>query len=86
MTVTVYVADIAEFGPLLKAAATAAGCQVREPVRGYWRIEADGVLEFSRKELGLGPALWNSALSGGFRGRITEYGRDVMRIECEGQA
>lgn len=83
MTVTVYVLDIAEFEPLLKAA-SAAGCKVREPVRGYWRIEAEHVLEFSRKDLGLGPALWNSALSGGFCGRIAEYGRDVMRIESEG--
>ncbi|NDZ18014.1 hypothetical protein C7T35_34230 [Variovorax sp. WS11] len=81
--VTVFVPDIAEFEPLLKAAAMA-GCRVRKPVHGYWRIEAERVLEFSRKELGLGPALWNSALSGGFRGRITEYGRDVMRIESEG--
>lgn len=82
MSVTVYIPDIAEFVPLLKAAA-AAGCTVRDPVRGYWRIEAEHVLEFSRKKLGLGPALWNSALSGGFQGRITEYGRDIMRIESE---
>ena len=83
MTVTIFVPDIPEFLPLVRAAEKANGCTVRPPQEGYWRIEAVGELRFSRKELALNPAIWNSALSGGFRGRIVEYGNDVMRIASE---
>ncbi len=79
--VIIYVPDIPEFEPLLRAARNNAACVVQAPLRGYHRIEADESIEFSRKSMGLGPALWNSMLSGGFRGRIVEYGRDLMRIE-----
>jgi len=41
------------------------------------------VLRFSRKALSVGPAIWNSALSGGFIGRIVEYGDEEMVIESE---
>jgi hypothetical protein len=78
--VTIFVPDIPEFAPLIKGARNITTCTVREPLKGYWRIEADGEICFDRKALGLGPALWNSALTGGFRGRIVEYGRTVLRI------
>ena len=78
--VTLFVPDLPEFSPLLKAAREASGCRVLEPQSGYCRIEAERELHFNRKSLGLKPALWNSALSGGFVGRITEYGRDDLRI------
>lgn len=81
--VTIFVADIPEFEPLLRAAGQLDACEIRLPQMGYWRIESGQSIEFSRRELGLGPALWNSALSGGFLGRIVEYGRDLMRIENE---
>lgn len=83
MSVTIFVPDIPEFAPLVRAAERSPGCEVRAPRNGYWRLEAQAELAFSRKQLGLGPALWNSALSGGFRGRIVEYGRDEMRIVGE---
>lgn len=83
MTVVIFVPDIPEFLPLVDGARSVETVRVREPVRGYWRIEADEAIQFGRKALGLGPALWNSALTGGFRGRIAEYGRDVMRIEAD---
>jgi hypothetical protein len=83
VTVTVFIPDIAEFLPLVRAAEKVAGCVVSQSATGYWRIEAQGRLRFSRKAMGLGPAIWNSALSGGFIGRIVEYGRDDMVIESE---
>jgi hypothetical protein len=83
MAVTLFVPDIPEFVPLINGAKAAQGCRVYEPSKGYWRIEAPQSLRFERKALGLGPALWNSALTGGFRGRIVEYGRDVLLIESE---
>ena len=45
--------------------------------------EGQKELRFNRKALGLGPAIWNSALSGGFIGRIVEYGRDEMILASE---
>ena len=83
MSVTIYVPDIPEFAPLVRAADGIAGCTVLAPQNGYWRLQAEREIAFSRKKLGLGPALWNSALSGGFRGRIVEYGRHELRIVDE---
>jgi hypothetical protein len=79
----IFVPDIPEFLPLVRAAEKVDGCVVREPQAGYWRVEAERELRFSRKGLGLGPAIWNSALSGGFCGKIVEYGRDSMVIASE---
>jgi hypothetical protein len=81
--VVIYVPDIPEFKPLLDGARMQPSCRVLDPVQDYWRIEADQEIRFGRKALGLGPALWNSALTGGFRGRIVEYGRDLMHIESD---
>jgi hypothetical protein len=81
--IAVFIPDIPELLPIVRAARGLPECRVREPVRGYWVIEADRVLELRRKELGLGPALWNAALSGGFRGRIVQYDRDRLRLESE---
>ena len=81
--VMIFVPDIPEFQGVIAAARKAGNCEVVAPEHGYWRIVAERELQFQRKALGLGPALWNSMLSGGFRGRITEYGRDLLRIECD---
>lgn len=78
MSVTVFVPDIPEFMPLVRAAERVGDCQVRPPLEGYWRIDGERELRFVRKELALTPALWNSALSGGFYGQIVEYGRDIV--------
>lgn len=83
MPVLIYVPDIPEFKPLLDGAAKIGGCRVEQARGGYWSIVADDELRLERRALGLGPALWNSALTGGFCGRIKEYGRDVMRIASE---
>lgn len=84
MSATVFVPDLAEFQPLVKAAAAVEGVTVREPKLGYWRIVAKDRLTFSRKALGLRVALWNSALTGGFCGRLAEYTNDSLTIESEG--
>jgi hypothetical protein len=83
MTVTIFIPDIPEFLPLVRAAEKVEGCTVHAAQNGYWRIAGEKELRFSRKGLGLGPAIWNSALSGGFLGRIVEYGRDDIIIESE---
>jgi hypothetical protein len=83
VTIKIYVPDIPEFLPLVKAAEHVPDCRVLRPIDGYWTVQAEGTLRFSRKALNLGPAIWNSALSGGFLGRIVEYGRDEMVIESD---
>lgn len=80
MTVMIFVPDIPEFLPLVRGGEKVDGCTVRAPEGGYWRLEAPRELRFSRKNLGLGPALWNSALSGGFCGKIVEYDDDNIVI------
>jgi hypothetical protein len=81
--VRIFIPDIPEFMPLVAAAERVTGCTVLPPASGYWTLEAERVLHFSRKALNLGPAIWNSALSGGFVGRIIEYGHDEMLLESE---
>jgi hypothetical protein len=81
--VVVFIPDLKEFLPLLHAARAIEGCTVSGPVKGYWQAEAKSQLVFTRKAMGLGPALWNSALTGGFCGRITEFGRDRLVIDSE---
>jgi len=83
VTVTLFVPNIPEFSPLVRAAEGVGTCTVRPARNGDWRIEADTEVCFLRKELRLTPAMWNSALSGGYCGRIVEYGRDVLRIVSE---
>jgi len=83
VTVRVFIPDIPEFLLLVKAAEAIGGYTVRAPENGYWTVEANDVLRFSRKALSVGPAIWNSALSGGFIGRIVEYGDEEMVIESE---
>ena len=78
--VTIYIPDIPEFLPLINAVKESATGTVREPVKGYWQLSAEKEISLHRKALGLGPALWNSALTGGFRGTITDYDRHVLRI------
>lgn len=83
MRVSVYVADIPEFGCIIEAARALEGCRVLPPRHGYWTLEAERALSFERKPMKLGPALWNSLLSGGFSGRVLEYGRDRLVIGAE---
>ncbi|MGE4345597.1 MAG: hypothetical protein AB7F20_15210 [Geoalkalibacter sp.] len=77
MTVTVYVPDLEEFHPVVEASRVA-GLNVNQPIGGYWRIRSDDDIRLVRKELGLGPALWNSALIGGIDGEIVKFDKDEM--------
>ncbi|WGM45923.1 hypothetical protein KOAAANKH_00788 [Brevundimonas sp. NIBR10] len=79
MTAVIYVPDLEEFLPVVETSREA-GYAVREPVKGYWRIEAEDEIRLRRKALGLGPALWNSALIGGIVGRIAAFDKDEMII------
>lgn len=77
MSVTVYVPDLEEFHPVVDAS-RAAGLEVAEPAKGYWRIQSRDEIHLVRKQTGLGPALWNSALIGGIDGQIVKFDKDEM--------
>ncbi len=81
--VSIYVPDLAEFSSIIEGARKAGCYRVRAPVKGYWQIDSDDEIRFARKPLGLRVALWNSALAGGFVGKIAQYDRDTMRIVNE---
>lgn len=83
MNVVIYVADLPEFMPVVEGARRLADCTVSRIASGYWKLEAPHEIRFVRKELGMGPALWNSALSGGYRGRIVAFDRNEMRLQSE---
>ncbi|HSV83351.1 MAG TPA: hypothetical protein VLK85_29475 [Ramlibacter sp.] len=81
MSVTIYVADLPEFAPLVEAVRKSEAAAVVPPKAGYWQLQAPRRITFSRKALKLRPALWFSMLSGGYRGRLTEFTRDAVTIE-----
>ncbi len=79
----VYVLDVPEFRALVDVARRNTACTVTEVGLGYTRIESDGEIIFSRRELGFKPAIWYGAFTGGIEGRIAEFGRDDVRIVPE---
>ena len=78
--IVIFVPDIPELEALRAAMREAGQCKLIAPRRGYWQIESEGELVLNRKAMRLPPAVWYSLLSGGFLGRISEYGRDTLRI------
>lgn len=78
--VTVFVLDVPEFMPLIRAAEKQADCKVSRHGELYYRIDSDRTLEFRRKELGVKPAIWYGLFTGGITGSIETFDRDVVRI------
>lgn len=80
---SVYVLDVPEFAPLVDSARQRSEYVVHETGNGYLRIEGNPGLSFRRKELGFKPPLWYGALTGGLRGRIVQFDKDVLLVEPE---
>lgn len=83
MSVSIFVLDVEEFRPLVTNAQSMSGVEVLGPVNGYIKISSASFLEFNRKSLGFKPAVWYGALTGGMLGRVTEFGRDTLRVEAQ---
>ena len=77
--VGLYVPRLEEFSSLVRDAAARPECRVTA-LEGYDLIEADAVVEFSRKSLGLKPAVWYGLFTGGVRGRIEVFDRDRVVV------
>jgi hypothetical protein len=80
---SVYVLNVPEFRALIEVASQNPDCRVSEVGLGYSRIDADEVIEFERRALGVKPAVWYGAFTGGIVGRIAEFGRDRVRIVAD---
>ena len=77
----IFVLDVPEFRPFVDQARGQPGCSVDGPRLGYWRVARNGALEFQRKQLGVKPAVWHGALTGGLVGRITHFDNDRLVVE-----
>ena len=77
---SIFVLDVEEFAPLVQHARARNELRVTGPHKGYWRIDAEGEMNFSRKDLGFNPAVWNGALTGGLIGKVTQFDRNTLRI------
>jgi len=77
---SIFILDVQEFNPLVQYARTREDLRVSGPCKGYWRIDADSAILFSRKELGFKPAVWNGALTGGLVGEVEQFDKDTLRI------
>ena len=80
MTARIFVPDIPELMALIDGVRAVSSYAIHLPENGYWRIEDPCEIRLHRREIRLGPALWNSALVGGFQGRIMTFDRDTMVI------
>ncbi|MGD9944350.1 MAG: VOC family protein [Burkholderiaceae bacterium] len=75
-----HVLDVPEFAAIVAALHQDPRCVVDGPNDGYWHIASDEAIAFERKPLGLVPALWNAALTGGYQGRIARFDRDGLEL------
>jgi catechol 2,3-dioxygenase-like lactoylglutathione lyase family enzyme len=76
----IHVVEVPEWAPAIEWAREQAELTVTE--RGaYQVISADGPFEVRRKVIGLRPALWYTLPAGGLEGQITQFDRDILRIE-----
>jgi catechol 2,3-dioxygenase-like lactoylglutathione lyase family enzyme len=79
----VHIVDVPEWESAIAWARERPNLKVTE--RGDYQVVTgvDGApIEFNRKEAGLRPALWYTLPAGGLEGRITQFDRDVLRVEA----
>jgi hypothetical protein len=77
---TIFVLDVPEFRPLVDAAKMIASCVVTDSKAGYWRIDSDTPVSFNRKEMGIKPAVWYGAFTGGIKGDIIKFEQNVVTL------
>ena len=76
----VYVLKVPEFEGLIESARNKAGCTIRSVGQSYLCIESDRPIKFVRKEVGVGPAVWYGAFTGGIDGRLVDFGREEVTL------
>lgn len=78
--IRIFVPDVPELAALVRAAKQSEACRVSVPLPHYVLIESERPLQFSRRELGLKPAVWYGLLTGGITGHIERFDREVLRV------
>jgi len=74
-----YVLDVPEFSPLVDFSKRVSELSVTNH-GAYRKIEAADKLTISRIDIGMDPAIWFSALVGGFEGNIEEFSEHTLTI------
>ena len=75
-----YVLNVPEFEVFIKYARNTPGCEIRPAGPDYFCIESDAPITFRRREIGVGPAVWYGAFTGGIEGRLVDFGRDEVTL------
>lgn len=78
--IRIYVLKVPEFLPLVESARAMPHCTIDESDAEYSVISSDEELVFNRKAMGMKPAVWYGAFTGGLDGDIVEFGRDEVRL------
>jgi hypothetical protein len=76
----IYVPNLVEFVGLIENARRRDDCKVRELGAAYMLIEGKAPLRFSRREVGVRPAIWYSMFSGGLDGQLVDFGWNEVTI------
>jgi catechol 2,3-dioxygenase-like lactoylglutathione lyase family enzyme len=78
--IILFVPDVAEFKSAVVCAQGRPSCTVTGPRLGYYVIRSPTPVAFSRRELGLRPAVWYGLPTGGMIGAIQRFDRDDLVI------
>ena len=76
----VYVLKVPEFEGLIESARNKQGCTIRSVGESYLCIQSDRPIKFLRREMGIGPAVWYGAFTGGIEGRLVDFGREEVTL------
>jgi hypothetical protein len=75
-----YVLKVPEFQGLIESARNKPDCTIRSVGQSYLCIESDRPIKFLRREVGVGPAVWYGAFTGGMEGSLVDFGRDEVTL------
>jgi hypothetical protein len=75
-----YVLNVPEFEGLIESARNKPNCMIRSVGQSYRCIESDRPIKFVRREVGVGPAVWYGAFTGGIDGRLVDFGREEVTL------
>ncbi len=75
-----YVLNVPEFEGLIESARNKSNCTIRSVGQSYRCIESDRPIKFVRREVGVGPAVWYGAFTGGIDGRLVDFGREEVTL------
>ncbi|MCW5770345.1 MAG: hypothetical protein KIT16_01820 [Rhodospirillaceae bacterium] len=76
---TIFILDVPEFAPIAALIEAQPGASKRR-LGAYWALSHSGELAVARPAAEVGEAIWFSALTGGFEGKVAEFSAERLRI------